>query len=86
MFNIQEFQVSFSPLYCTVSRCILHGKSAYGVFLHCTECAFNHGCFIQRYRSDPAMYSTLPAATMLPDSQFSIYKSFQLLFHYYFVL
>ena len=28
MFNIQEFQAAFSPLYCTVSKCILHGKSA----------------------------------------------------------
>ena len=130
-FNIQEFQVSFSPLYCTVSKCILHGKSAYsvhtvcsyiaqnarwitgllsnniaailpcttlylqpkysrtvcfqytrvsncffnttlycktayytwekwvhcayGMVLHCTECALNHGCFIRRYRRNPAM-------------------------------
>merc|ERR1711911_46894 len=143
MFNIQEFQAAFSPLYFTVSMCILHGKSAnsvhtvcsyiaqnvscitgilsndiaailpctavylqpkysrtvcfqytrvsncfftiilyckqvyftwerciqwaYGVFLHCTECALNSGCFIQRYRSDPAMYSTLPAAIMQAD-------------------
>jgi len=140
MFNIQEFQVSFSPLYCTVSKCILHGKSgyivhtvcsyiaqnvrwitgllsndiaailpftalylqpkyswtvcfqytrvsncffnttlyfktayftwekwvqcAYGVFLHCTECALNNGSFIQRYHSDPAMYSTLRPTKM----------------------
>ena len=37
-------------------------QCAYGVFLHCTECALNNGCFIQRYCSDPAMYGTLPAA------------------------
>merc|ERR1711911_401803 len=162
MFNIQEFQVSFSPLYCTSSRCILHGKSgysvnsvcsyiaqnvlcitsvlsndiaailpcralyvqskcrhtlyvqytrvsrffftiilyckhvyftwekciqcAYGVFLHCTECALNNGSFIQQYRSDPAMYSTLPSAKLQPDSLFSIYKSFKLLFQHYIVL
>ena len=131
LFNIQEFQAAFSPLYFTVSKCILHKKStysvhtvcsyiaqnarwitgvlsndiaailtctalyvkpkcsrtlhvqytrvtncifnttfyckttyftwekwvqcAYGVFLHCTECALNHGCFSRRYRSDPTM-------------------------------
>merc|ERR1711911_533713 len=131
MFNIQEFQDSFSPLYCTVRQRIIHGKSgfsvhsvcsyiaqnvlcitsvlsndiaailpctalyvhskcshtlhvqytrvssffftiilyfkqvyftwekwvqcAFGVFLHCTECALYNECFIQRYRSDPAM-------------------------------
>merc|ERR1711911_536851 len=100
IFNIQEFQAAFSLLYCTVSKCILHGKIAYSVhtmcsyiaqnarritrvssyfftiilyskteyftweksikcaydvFLHCTECASNHGCIIRRYRSDPAM-------------------------------
>ena len=108
-FNIQEFQAAYSPLYCIVSKCILHWKSAYSVhtvcsyialntrwikgvlsddiaailpctalhsayftwekcikseydvFLHCTESALNHGCFIQQYRSDPAMYSTLRA-------------------------
>ena len=36
-------------------------QCAYAVFLHCTECALNNGCFIQWYRSDPAMYSTLPS-------------------------
>ena len=140
MFNIQEFQAAFSPLCCTVSTCILHGKTgysvrsvfhsivqnvrwitgvlandiaailpckalyvqpkcshtlhvqhtrvsswffniilyckqvcftqkkcihcAYGVFLHCTECTLYHGCFIPRYSSDPAMYSTLRAKKM----------------------
>merc|ERR1711911_394906 len=140
MFNIQEFQAAFSPLYCTVSKCILHGKSAYSVhtmcsyiaqnarpitgvlsddivailpctalylkpkysrtvcfqytrvsccfftiilyckqvyltwekciqcaydvFQQCTESALNHGCFIRRYRSDPAMCNTLPATKM----------------------
>ena len=65
------------------------GKSiecAYGVFLHCTECALNHGCFNHRYRSDPAIYSTLPAAIMQPDTLCLIYKSFKLLLHHYIVL
>merc|ERR1712015_128187 len=70
-------------VYFTWEKCI---QCAYGVFLHCTECALNHGCFIQRYRSDPAMYSTLPAATMLPDSQVSIYMSFKMLFQHYIVV
>merc|ERR1711911_54562 len=53
MFNIQEFQAAFSPLilYCkqvyfTWEKCI---KCAYGVFLHCRECALNHGSFFQLY-------------------------------------
>ena len=59
MFNIQEFQAALSMLYSTVSKSILHGKSAYSVCLHCTECALKHGPFIRRYRSDPIMYSTV---------------------------
>ena len=31
MFNNQEFQAAFSPLYCTVCKWILHGKKAYSV-------------------------------------------------------
>ena len=31
MFDIKEFQVSFSPLFYTVSKFILHGKSGYSV-------------------------------------------------------
>merc|ERR1711911_367765 len=148
MFNIQEFQAAFSPLYCTLRQSILNGKSAYsvhtmcsyiaqnarritgvlsddivailpckapyvqpkcshtlhvqytrvsscfftiilyckteyvtwekciqcayGVFLHCTKCALNNGCFIRRYRSDPAMYSTLRAIKMQSDTIFNI--------------
>ena len=30
-------------------------QCAYGVFLHCRECALYNECFIQRYRSDPTM-------------------------------
>ena len=59
---------------------------AYGVFLHCTECALIHGCFIQRYRSDPAMYSTLPAFIMKPDTLCSIYKSHKMLSQHNIVL
>merc|ERR1711946_67993 len=58
-------------------------QCAYGVFLYCTECALNHGCFIQRYRNDSAMYSTLPGAIIQPDTLFSIYKSFKMLFQHY---
>ena len=47
-------------------------QCAYRVFLHFIKCALIHGCFIQRYRSDPAMYSTLPVAKMQPDTRFSI--------------
>ena len=162
MFNIQEFQAAFSPLFCNVSKRILHGKCgfsvqtvcsyiaqnfcwitgvlsneiaailpctalyvqpkcshtlhvqytrvsscffiiilyckqvyftwekciecAYGVFLHCTECALSSGCFIQRYRSDPAMYSTPPAAIMQADTLCSIYKSSKMLFQHFIVL
>ena len=56
------------------------------MFLQCTECALNHGSFIRRYLSDPAMYSTIRATKIQPDSLFSIYKIFKLLFHYYIVL
>merc|ERR1711911_403566 len=90
MFNIQEISSCYFTmiLYCqqvnfTWEKCI---QCAYRVFLHCTKYALNQGFFIEGNRSDPAIYSTLPAATMLPDSQFSIYLSFKLLFHYDIVL
>ena len=41
VFNIQEFQAPFSPLYCTVSKCILHGKSTYSVHTMCSYIAQN---------------------------------------------
>ena len=41
LFNIQEFQAAFSQLYCTVSKCILHGKSAYSVHSVCSYIAQN---------------------------------------------
>ena len=47
--------------YFSWEKCI---QCAYGVFLSCTECALNNGCFIQRYKSDPDMYSTLRATKM----------------------
>jgi len=90
MFNMKRVSSCFFTiiLYCkqvyfTWEKCI---ECAYGVFLHCTECALSSGCFIQRYRSDPAMYSTLPAAIMQADTLFSIYKSFKMLFQHYIVL
>ena len=70
-------------VYFTWEKCI---QCAYGVFLHCTECALIHGCFIQRYRSNPAMYSTLPAAIMKPDTICSIYKSLKMLSQHNIVL
>merc|ERR1711911_440529 len=87
MFNMQEFQNAFSTLHCTVSKHIyMSVQCAYGVFLHCTECALNHECFMPRYRSDPALYSTLTATKMYSYTLFLIYKSFKLLFHYDIVL
>ena len=41
LFNIQEFQAAFSPLYCTVSKYILHGKTAYSVHTMCSYIAQN---------------------------------------------
>ena len=61
LFNIKEFNAGFSTLYYTLSKCILHGNSAYSVGLHCKECTLKDGCFIRRYPSDPAMYSTVTA-------------------------
>ena len=40
-FNIQEFQAAFSLWYCNVSKCILHGKSAYSVHTVCSCIAHN---------------------------------------------
>ena len=59
MFNIKKYQAALSTLDAAVSKSILHGKSAYSVCLHCTECALKHGPLIRRYRSDPIMYSTV---------------------------
>ena len=41
MFNIQEFQTAFPTLHCIVSKCILHGKSAYSVHTVCFSIAQN---------------------------------------------
>ena len=62
--------IVLKQVYFTWEKCI---ECAYGVFLHCTECALNNGCFIQRYRSDPAMYGTLRATKMKPYIPYSIY-------------
>ena len=61
LFNIKEFNAGFSTLYYTLRKCFLHGNSACNVRFHCTKCASKEGCFIRRYRSDLAMYSTVPA-------------------------
>ena len=41
MFNIQEFQASFSLWYCTVSKCILHRKIWYSLHKVCSCIAEN---------------------------------------------
>ena len=41
IFNIQEFQTAFSTLFCTVSKRILHRKSAYNVTTVCSFIAEN---------------------------------------------
>ena len=63
--------------YFTWEKCI---QCEYGVFLHCTESALNNKCFIERYRSDHALYTTLRAAIMQSDTLFLIYQSFKMLF------
>ena len=54
IFKTNEFQACFSTFYFT-------WENAYSVRLHCRECALKDGCYIRRYCSDPAMYSTVPA-------------------------
>ena len=46
--------IYFLQVYFTWEKCVQCA-------LHCRECALKDECFIRRYRSDPAMYSTLPA-------------------------
>ena len=86
MFNIKQFQAYFPTLYYTLSKCILHGKSAYSVRLNWRECALIDGCFIQRYCSDPAMYSTVPSPKKQPCTVCSILKSFKHVFQCYIIL
>ena len=43
-FNIQEFQTAFSTQHCTVSKCVLHRKSAYTVHSVCCYIAQNARC------------------------------------------
>lgn len=74
-----------SSLYSTDSYCILLGKSAYCVRLHCREFALKDGCFIRRYPSDSTMYSTVPAPQIYSFILCSIYKSFKLVFNLDFI-
>merc|ERR1711911_80035 len=60
-FNIKECQPAFLTLYYTISKCNLHGNSACSMRFNWKECASKEGCFIRRYHSDPAIYSTVPA-------------------------
>ena len=73
--NFQSFKLLFQHYIVQLESVFYMGKVG----------KFN-GFFIQRYRSDSAMYSTLPSAKIQPDSLFSIYKSFKLLFQNYIVL
>merc|ERR1711911_500609 len=86
MFNIKEFQAAFLTLYYTIIKCILDGNSACSMRFHCTNCASKEGCFIRRYRSDPAMYSTVPAPKKEPCTLCSLKKSFKLVFQRYIIL
>merc|ERR1711911_171442 len=54
MFNIQEFQAAFSPLYYTVSKFILHGKSAYSVDTVCSYIPHNVLCIASVLSNDIA--------------------------------
>ena len=48
MFIIQEFETAFSTRYCSISHFILHGKTVYGVRLHCKKFRLKHKCFNHR--------------------------------------
>jgi len=75
MFNIQEFQVSFSPLYCTSSRCILHGKSGYSVHSVCSYIAQNVLCITSVLSNDIA--AILPCKARYVQPKFSHTLHFQ---------
>ena len=88
MFNNQEFEAAFSPLYCkqayfTWENCL---ECAFGVLLHWTESALNNGRFIERYRSDPAMNINLQSTLMQSETLFSISNSFKQLIQHYIIL
>ena len=61
-------------------HCVLHGDAVDIVRLHCAERALKHKCFIRLNRSDPGMYSTVPATKIWPCIQFSLLKKFQAAF------
>merc|ERR1711911_74441 len=67
MFNIQEFQDSFSPLYCTVSKFILHGKSWYSVHTVCSYIAQNVLCITSVLSNDIA--AILPCTALYVQSK-----------------
>ena len=64
IFIIKEFQAAFWTRYCSVNNYIILREFVYSVRLHCAERALKHKCFIRLNRSDPAMYSTVPATIM----------------------
>merc|ERR1711911_413367 len=75
MFNIQELQVSFSPLYCTVSTCILDGKSAYSVHTVCSYIAQNVLCIASVLSYDIA--AILPCTALYLQPNYSRTVCFQ---------
>ena len=61
MFNIKEFQACFSTFFVCCKEIYFTWEKCVQFALHCRECALKDECFIQRYRSDPPMYNTVPA-------------------------
>ena len=86
MFNIKQFHFGFSTLYYTIIKYILHGNGACSMCFNWREWASKKGCFIRRYSSDPAIYSTLPAPKKLPCTLCSILNSFIMVFQHYIIL
>merc|ERR1711911_39596 len=76
MFNIQEFQVSFSPLYCTSSRCILHGKSGYSVHSVCSYIAQNVLCITSVLSNDIAAILPCTALYVQPKCSHTPYVQY----------
>ena len=62
--NIKEFQAAFITGCISVNNCILLRVTIYSFRFNPTECSLKRNYFIRRYRSDPAMYSTLPTPNM----------------------
>ena len=79
MFNIQEFQAAISPLYCTVSKCILHrpATSRYCHVQHstCSHNAAEYSMFnIQEFQAAfSLLYCTLSKCILHGESAYSVH-------------